>query len=151
MIENIPNINDWGDHTSDRDMNYAFKIFSGKTNEEMIGEFRRNVTARTTDLKFMPDVPFRYYMMGFKNFIDKKLYDEFDCPDAVNCFITLVEEKLENSPEHIIPIMEEIKPTVELICNNQDSYGVDCSVYGDFKSKLEHISELQFRSLNGFP
>jgi len=143
MHNDVPSEVDWGDVESDRDVKYAFQIFFGKTNNEMISEFKKNVTMRTSDLKFMSKIPFKYYMRGFLDFIQQELYEEFDKPDVMNCFVTLVEEKLMNSPDEIMPLIDVIDPTLVSICMNQDRYGLDEEIYGDFKVKYKNISSMR--------
>ena len=143
MHNDVPSKVDWGNVESDRDIKYAFQFFFGKTNEEMINEFKKNVTMRTSDLKFMPEIPFKYYMMGFLDFIQKELYEEFDKPDVMNCFVTLVEDKLMNSPDEIMSLIDVIDPTLVSICMNQNRYGLDEEIYGDLKIKYKNISSIK--------
>jgi len=56
----------------------------------------------TDDLRWMPDVPFRYYILGFRDFITAKQFDFLDGSDAASCFLGLVLEKLENHPKLIV-------------------------------------------------
>ncbi len=93
MKSETPSEEDWGDYQSDLDQIDAHDVFFGRTNEEMQKEYSRHITARTTDLKFMPAVPFRYYMLGFSDFVMSNKFDKLDAPDVANCFITLVEDK----------------------------------------------------------
>jgi hypothetical protein len=57
----VPTEDDWGDYKSDLDQNHAYSVFAGRTNDEMQPFFGRNPLAMTDDLRWMPDVPFRYY------------------------------------------------------------------------------------------
>lgn len=57
----VPTESDWGDYQSDLDANYAHDLFGGRTNEEMQAHFRLNPIERTSELRFMPTIPFRYY------------------------------------------------------------------------------------------
>lgn len=141
MINKIPKEIDWGEYYSDMDQNYAYEVFHGRTNEEMQKEFRKNVTARTTDLKFMPALPFQYYMLGFNSFVLGNEFDTLDAPDVANCFITLVEEKLKDTPDYILPIFDKLLNTVEYIANHQHDYGASIHIYGDFQDKLKLIKE----------
>ncbi len=104
----VPTEDDWRDYTSDLDQNHAHSVFAGRTNEEMQPFFRRNPLAMTDDLRWMPDVPFRYYILGFRDFITAKQFDFLDGSDAASCFLGLVLEKLENHPKLIVPVMPEL-------------------------------------------
>jgi hypothetical protein len=98
----VPTEDDWGDYKSDLDQNHAHSVFAGHTNAEMQPFFRRNPLAMTDDLRWMPDVPFRYYILGFRDFITADQFDFLDGSDAANCFLGLVLEKLENDPRFIV-------------------------------------------------
>jgi|SRR5215469_2907114 len=39
----VPSEAKWGDHQADLDQDYAHKRFAGRTNQEMVPHFRRNV------------------------------------------------------------------------------------------------------------
>jgi hypothetical protein len=65
----VPTEAEWGDYRADLDQSYAHKLFAGRTNQEMLPHFRRNVIERTDELRWMPESPFRYYMLGFRDFV----------------------------------------------------------------------------------
>lgn len=65
----VPTEADWGDYQADLDQNYAHGLFAGRTNEEMQPHFQRDVIERTDELRWMPEVPFRYYMLGFRDLV----------------------------------------------------------------------------------
>jgi hypothetical protein len=73
----------------------------------------------TDDLRWMPDVPFRYYILGFRDFITAKEFDFLDGSDAASCFLGLVLEKLENHTRLIVPVMPELLTAVEYVARNQ--------------------------------
>jgi hypothetical protein len=138
----VPTEEDWGDYSSDLDQNHAHSVFGGRTNEEMQPFFRRNPLALTDDLRWMPDVPFRYYILGFRDFITAKQFDLLDGSDAASCFLGLVLEKLENHPRLIVPVMPELLPCVEYVAGNQGLFDADESIYGNFLEKLSRIQAL---------
>ena len=138
----MPTEEDWGDYTSDLDQNHAHSVFAGRTNEEMQPFFRRNPLALTDDLSRMPDVPFRYYMLGFRDFITTTDFDFLEAPDAASCFLVLILEKLENNPRLIVPVMPELLPAVEYVARNQSLFDADESIYGNFLEKLSRVQAL---------
>ena len=148
--ESVPTEDDWGRYRSDLDQNHAHSIFAGRTNGEMQPFFRRNPLAMTDDLRWMPDVPFRYYILGFRDFITAKEFDFLDGSDAASCFLGLVLEKIENHPRLIVPVMPELLPAVEYVARNQDLFDADESIYGNFLEKLSRIQTLYapYASLN---
>ena len=135
----VPTEEDWGDYTSDLDQNHAHSVFAGRTNEEMQPSFRRNPLALTDDLSWMPDVPFRYYILGFRDFITNTDFDFLEAPDAASCFLELVLGKLENNPRLIVPVMPELLPAVEYVARNQSLFDADESIYGNFLEKLSRV------------
>ena len=124
------------------DQNHAHSVFGGRTNEKMQPFFRRNPLALTDDLRWMPDVPFRYYILGFRDFITAKQFDLLDGSDAASCFLGLVLAKLENHPRLIVPVMPELLPSVEYVARNQGLFNADESIYGNFLEKLSRIQAL---------
>jgi hypothetical protein len=56
----VPTEAEWGEYQADLDQTDAHDLFAGRTNEEMLPHFRKNVIERTFELRFMPEVPFQY-------------------------------------------------------------------------------------------
>ena len=146
----VPTEDDWGNYRADLDQNHAHSVFAGRTNEEMQPFFRQNPLAITDDLRWMPDVPFRYYVLGFRDFIMAKQFNLLDGSDAASCFLGLVLEKLESHPMLIAPVMPELMPTVEYVARNQGVFKADEGIYGNFFEKLSQIQTLYapYASLN---
>lgn len=90
----------------------------------------------------MPDVPFRYYMLGFRDFVMAGNFAHLEDSDAASCFLGLVEEKLEKQPDYILPIMVELMPAVRHVAQNQSLFHADENIYGDFLEKLKRIEAL---------
>ena len=137
-----PNEEEWGNYSSDLDQKHAHSVFAGRTNEAMQPFFRRNPLAMTDDLRWMPDVPFRYYILGFRDFITANQFDFLDGADAASCFLGLVLEKLESEPQLIVPAMPQLLPTVEYVARNQTHFNADENIYGNFLEKLSRIQTL---------
>lgn len=135
----IPSEEDWGDYQNDYDMQSAYKIFFGKTNEEVTDDFYRDVLSRVSELRFMPLKPFQYYMIGFKEFVEKGKFRQFTSADCVSSFLEIIEFKLETEKESILPIINELIPTVEYITTHQEKYGAEESIYGNFIDRKNDI------------
>jgi hypothetical protein len=147
--QRVPTEQDWGDYREDLDQEYAHRVFAGKKNAEMQPLFQDNVIERTSDLRSMPSVPFKYYMIGFRDFIRAGDFGHpCDAADGASCFIRLVLEKLEAQPDHILPIMPELLPTVEYVANHQAEYEADESIYGSFVEIYKQIQAL-YSALGG--
>lgn len=142
----VPSEEDWGDYKSDLDQKYAHEIFFGKSLEETIPDFERNVIERVDELRFMPTTPFRYYLLALRNYVTSKSVLGNDmAPDAASSFLNLVAEKLRDSFDSIAPVMDEIMPGVEYVASNQETYDADVDIYGDFAAKLAEIRGLYAR------
>jgi hypothetical protein len=138
----VPTEKDWGDYRLDLDQKHAHDVFAGHTNEQMQRFFRQNPIEMTDELRWMPDVPFRYYLLGFRDFIMAKDFGFLNGSDAASCFLGLVLEKLEKQSRLIVPIMPELLPTIEHVARNQSLFEAAPNVYGNFIEKLGRIRAL---------
>jgi hypothetical protein len=141
-LSRIPAEADWGDYQADLDQEWAHRLFVGKSNDEMQQHFRNNPIEATSDLRFMPEIPFRYYMLGFRDCVMAGGFEPCDDSDAASCFIRLVAQKLETQPRYIVPIMPELLPAVEHVAHNQAAFDADESIYGNFLEILKQIQTL---------
>jgi hypothetical protein len=144
----VPTEKEWGDYKSDLDQNHAHSVCAGRTNEEMQPFFRRNPVEMTSELRWMPEIPFRYYMLGFRDFIVAGDFDVPDVSDAASCFLGLALEKLDKQPRHIIQIMPELRPTLEFVAENQAQFEAEEKIYGSFREKYKQIQSLYARSIH---
>lgn len=142
MNRKVPSENDWGNYTADLDQRSAHERFGGKTNEDMQKEYYSNVLERVAELRFMPPIPFRYYVIGFKDFIIAGSFAEYEASDAANSFLKLVESSLMSNARVISPVMNALMPAVEQVANNQEKYEAPEEIYGCFKDKLSNIKSL---------
>lgn len=143
----VPTEADWGDYKADLDQKHAHDLFAGRTNQEMLPHFQRNVIERTDELRWMPETPFRYYMIGFRDFLTTEKTEPAWAADAASCFLGLVLEKLNKQPTFIVPIMPELLPALRHVAQNQAIYGADKDIYGSFQEKLGRIEILYGESL----
>ena len=142
----IPTESDWGDYRTDLDQESAHGQFAGKSNGEMQEYFREIPIEAASDLRFMPEAPFRYYMLGFRDCVMRGGFEPCNDSDAASCFLRLVAEKLEAQPRHIIPIMPELLSAVEYVTHNQAAFNAEESIYGSFLEILQQIKELYARA-----
>ena len=138
----VPTEADWGNYQADLDQTYAHKLFAGRSNEEMIPHFHRNVIERTDELRRMPELPFRYYMIGFRDFMMAGKFAPLWASDAASCFLGLVLEKLEKQPGYILQIMPQLLPAVRHVAMNQAAFEASEDVYGSFPEMLRRIEGL---------
>jgi hypothetical protein len=145
----IPTEADWGDYRSDLDQEWAHGKFAGKSNDEMQQYFREMPIEAASDLRFMPEIPFRYYILGFRDCIMSGGFEPCNNSDAASCFLHLVTEKLETQPRCILPTMPELIPAVEHIAHNQATFDADESIYGNFLETLKQIRVLYADAQHG--
>jgi hypothetical protein len=107
----VPTEADWGDYQSDLDQKYAHDLFAGHTHEEMQLHFYRCVIERADELRWMPKIPFRYYMLGFRDYVMAGKFPEFDVIDAA----------------------------IRYVGQNQSRLGATESICGNFREKLVTI------------
>jgi hypothetical protein len=138
----IPTEADWGDYRNDLDQEWAHRKFAAKSNDEMQPYFREIPIEAASDLRFMPKIPFRYYMLGYRNCVMSGGFSACNDSDAASCFLHLVTEKLEAQPEYIVPIMPELLPAVEYVAHNQAAFDADEDIYGSFLDMLRQIQAL---------
>jgi len=138
----VPTEADWGDYQADLDQTYAHKLFAGRTNQEMLPHFRSNVIETTDELRWMPEVPFRYYVLGFRDFVMAGEFNHLEASDAASCFLGLVLEKLEKQPGYILPILPDLLPAVRHVAMNQASFDANERIYGSFLETLGRIEAL---------
>jgi hypothetical protein len=140
----IPSEQDWGNYKSDLDQKYAYQEFFGKNLDQAMSRFEQCVIEATDELRFMPSVPFRYYLLAFKNYVtSKQVLKSSMASDAASCFLNLIKKKLQEDPESIKPVMKDLLPAVEYVATNQKTFDADIDIYGDFTKELSEIMRLQ--------
>jgi hypothetical protein len=142
----IPAESDWGDYNADLDQKWAHDRYIGRSNEEMQHYFRSNPIEAASDLQFMSEVPFRYYMLGYRDFVMSGNFAHLDASDAASCFLGVVTEKLEKQPRYIAPIMPDLLPALEYVASNQAEFDADERIYGNFLKRLKRIQTLYAES-----
>jgi len=138
----IPTEADWGNYENDLDREWAHRLYAGRSNDEVRVHFRNNPIEAASDLRFMPEVPFRYYMLGFRDHINSGEFGQWNAPDAASCFIRLALHKLETQPRHIAPIMPALLSTLEHIAKNQAAFHASEHIYGSFPEMYQRILSL---------
>lgn len=139
-FRNIPLEEDWGDYVGDFDVVDAHKVFFGRSNEEMFAYFSRNVMMRAQDLRFMPKLPFMYYIQGFADFVLSGSYGNQDPNDVANCFLSVVGERVRDDPSALAPMCDAIVAALDFLSKNQNPEYLD--IYGDFRQQANSIKSL---------
>jgi hypothetical protein len=138
----IPTEADWGDWNADLDQQAAHSVFAGKSAADVGPLFQENVIERTSEMRFMPALPFMYYMLAFRDYVLSGAARQSDAADAADSFMDLVEYRLSNDRDSIVPIVPDLLDAVDFIAANQAQYDASASIYGDFAIRRQRIRDL---------
>jgi hypothetical protein len=140
----VPDENDWGaGEAGDLDLEYARKVFFGRSPAEAIQLLRGNVLERAEDLRFMPAAPFRFYMLVFREYVlsDTVFEDEIEAASAADSFLGLVEVRLAEQPASVVPIITELLDAAHAVARRQSEYGASVDIYGEFTERVRRIED----------
>lgn len=129
------------------DINHAREKFIGKSIEEVLPYFFGAVLGAQEDISHMPPIPFRYYIFAFTRFLMSEdarsgYSRNSEAQDGASSFLQLVRNTLRDRPDFILPVMEDLLPTVEFVATHQDVYEADKDIYGSFLDLLKEIKNL---------
>ncbi len=65
----IPTEQDCGNYHDDLDQRWAHDHYLGRSNDEMQAYYANAPLEGASDLRFLPEVPFRYYMLEYRDFM----------------------------------------------------------------------------------
>jgi hypothetical protein len=136
----IPSSSDWGE-LSDIDVRDSYGVFFGKDRTEVGKLFQVNIVRAYTSLNWMPIIPFGYYIIGLKEYIEDGCYNEIDMPDIVEAFISVIENKVKTHPDYMSKLIYQLYPLLDHIADHQNSYDADKDIYGDFRKRVSKIKE----------
>src|SRR5207245_2066654 len=126
--DQIPTKNDWlsdGKRWVDMETDYSFENYLGKSLSECMPLIENAPLGVAEDISYMPAVPFRYYVMAFKQYLlrpDVTNGQEcrFDNSDAASTFLLLIKSKLTDDPALIMPVITGLLPVAEFVAANQE-------------------------------
>jgi hypothetical protein len=88
----------------------------------------------------MPAKPFQYYIQTFVRLLDPTSLEFAECDDkgsAASCFLSLIDYKLKNQPECILPIMDDLIELAKFISTHQSLYEAKIEIFGSFPELFE--------------
>jgi hypothetical protein len=129
----VPSKEDWGDVDGDFDAEDAFRNFYGRNNADTQKFFSNNVLMRAQDIRFMPRLPFAYYIGGFSDYV--RAHPKTDCTHVADAFIGVVEERLSSDPQAVKLAAETILSGLNYIVENAQGFEDETDVYGDLQKK----------------
>jgi hypothetical protein len=150
---NIPTEEDWQGYQDDLDARFAYKLFFGKNIVEVQPVFQMNVIERAWELRALPVKAFQYYVFALRDFIinNNHVVDP-NAPivvfinAAVDCYFSLVQFKLDEYPEHILPVMEALLPSLHFISDHVTTFHIDEEIYGSIPARLQRLLQ-RYRQL----
>jgi len=144
-MKQIPTEEDWGEYLQGRiedlDVAYAHDVFIGKSNSDMLPEYKDHVLMRSEDLHWMPKKPFQYYIFGFRDYVINGDFGSYESSDAASSFLQLILHKLKEQPDHILPVLPGLLKDIEYVAKNQALYDADEDIYGNFIEVLAEIKQ----------
>lgn len=140
----IPDEAAWEHHPEDLDWACARKVFFGKSLEQAMPLFLENPIERTDELRFMPRLPFQYYIRAYAAFLLSPQLQHCDEPfSAASCFLGLLEDKLKERGGYLTPsLLHELLPAAEFVACNQQQLEADEDIFGNFAQQLQRIKAL---------
>ena len=142
MNQSIPEDSDWSFYGT-WDIEFAYEKFHGKSVDEMLPFVSSCPTSAYGYLAEMPAKPFQYYIQTFVQLLDPTGLEFAECEDkgsAASCFLGLIDYKLKNEPESILPIMENLIDLAKFISANQNLYDAELDIFGSFEERFEVLN-----------
>jgi hypothetical protein len=139
----IPSEQDWGIWRADLDESAAHQTFSGKTIAEAERLFSLHSAAainRADELRSMPPIPFRYYILAFRDFVLSAMSKAN--ADGASCYLHLLRDKLKWNPAAIVPVMPALLSSVKAVAERQSFYEAPISIYGSFPDLRDEVLRL---------
>ncbi len=147
QIENeIPTEEDWQGYQDDLDARFAYQLFFGKNIVEVQPVFQMNVIERAWELRVLPVKAFQYYVFALRDYIINNNNNVVFTNAAVDCYFSLVQFKLDEYPEHILPVMEALLPSLHFIADHVATFNIDEEIYGSLPARLQRLLE-RYRQL----
>lgn len=137
--QTIPEDPDWSFYGT-WDIEFAYEKFHGKSVDEMLPFVSSCPTSAYGYLAEMPAKPFQYYIQTFVRLLDPTSLEFAECEDkgsAASCFLSLIDYKLKNQPECILPIMDDLIELAKFISTHQSLYEAKIEIFGSFPELFE--------------
>lgn len=153
-LNQAPSDDDWGEirDQDDLDEKWSRNHYMGRTLREKMEELSNSPLSYTEDLRAMPEIPFCYFILGFKEALypgpEESDFNLMFPSDTASCFLSLVEETLQKSPKKIMPVMHEILPLAKYVSENQELYEANPDNYGNFVTLYQEIEQLYIAQLH---
>lgn len=141
----IPDASDWADFNPSVCLSNqeCYDYFFSKSDEEMQKNYELNVVLSGNGFRYMPIIPFQYYIIGFRDYVFNCVKSEsWNNPDAASVYLRIILCNLEERPHFVIPIFEQLKDSIEFVAENQALYEADEDIYGSFIELKDKVFQL---------
>lgn len=135
----LPSRSDWGDLAGDFDAQDAFKKFNGLSKQEAKRLFGDDVLACAQDIRFMPSIPFTYYLEAFCEFVLDGVYGDSLAWMVADSFASVLSSRIEGNASALISNKSQIEKAFGFIVSNQQRFAIDETFYADLSWQLEQI------------
>lgn len=139
FFRQVPTDKDWGDLAGDFDAQDAYKKFHGRSKQEAKEMFAKDILSCAQDVRFMPSVPFIYYLQGFCEFVLDGVYGDSPAWAVADSFISVLTSKAKTNPELLVFNLDQISNALTFLVKNQTVFNANEDIYGDFNERAEFI------------
>jgi hypothetical protein len=140
----IPSRSDWGDFEDGSETYFAYRKFGEKSLDELKEFYIENPTSCFGYLQHSPDIPFRYYILGFEiALLSPDLFAPGgDAACVASCFLGILKWEMKQSPQRVLPVMEHLMPLAAYVAANQSKYDADVEIFGSFQETFSAIQSI---------
>ena len=131
----------WAGHEEDLDVRYAYRLYFGKTTDEVMYDFREHVIERALELRLAPRPVFQYYVFAFVDLFASP-GESAEQADCASVFLEMLRDRERADPGSVAELYAELRPTVEHVANHQAIYDADLDIYGDFRDLATELAAL---------
>lgn len=147
QIENkIPTEEDWQGYQDEMDARYTYDILFGKTLQQAMPVFQQSCYERIWELRFLPVTVFQYYILAVRDYFIEGYYTPKDSDYIVDAYFSLVQLQLDQYPERILPVMEELLPSLHFIADHVATFNINEEIYGSIPARLQRLLQ-RYRQL----
>lgn len=118
---------------------HACKVFLGKSIEEAEALFRENACSYYGDLMWMGPVAFRFYVTAAMRYLRSEASSGDS--DAINCFVGVLEFRLEHESAELVPAAAELASICDFIVQHYDRFDLNLEIYGDVRARCRMLQQ----------
>jgi hypothetical protein len=135
----IPGPKEWEGYKDDLDVQYAYKLFFGKSIPEVMEHFTvgGRCIERADELLFMPRKAFQYYVQAFAEHLNSERAAAE--ADAASPFLRLLINREKRDPGSVMEIYGKLSDTIDYVASHQSYFEAPENIYGSFQELAEQI------------